>query len=273
MLWPLVCCHRGMTLRMTLIGGPTALVEIGGLRILIDPTFDAPQTYTGAGTEGTKGITKTTGPAFTVAEVAPVDVALVSHDHHIDNLDESGRMLLKDVKHVFTTTEGAQRLGNGAVGLADFESTAVPLPGGGELTVTGVPAHHGPDGVWQLIGPVTGFVLSADDLPTICVSGDNSSLDIVRDIAQSIGSIDLAILFAGGACFDEVADGAPLTLTNDAALEAARILNAAKVIPVHADSWGHFRQGQDQMRDTFEAAGMADRIVVLHPGESVELNL
>ena len=28
-------------LRMTYIGGPTALLEIGGLRLLTDPTFDA----------------------------------------------------------------------------------------------------------------------------------------------------------------------------------------------------------------------------------------
>jgi L-ascorbate metabolism protein UlaG (beta-lactamase superfamily) len=29
-------------LRITLIGGPTALIEIDGFRILTDPTFDAP---------------------------------------------------------------------------------------------------------------------------------------------------------------------------------------------------------------------------------------
>ena len=32
-------------LRITLIGGPTALIEIDGIRILTDPTFDAPGAY------------------------------------------------------------------------------------------------------------------------------------------------------------------------------------------------------------------------------------
>jgi L-ascorbate metabolism protein UlaG (beta-lactamase superfamily) len=32
-------------LRITLIGGPTALIEIDGFRILTDPTFDAPGAY------------------------------------------------------------------------------------------------------------------------------------------------------------------------------------------------------------------------------------
>ena len=33
------------SLTITLIGGPTALIEIDGFRLLTDPTFDAPGTY------------------------------------------------------------------------------------------------------------------------------------------------------------------------------------------------------------------------------------
>ncbi len=32
-------------LRVTLVGGPTALIELDGFRILTDPTFDAPGAY------------------------------------------------------------------------------------------------------------------------------------------------------------------------------------------------------------------------------------
>ena len=34
-----------MSLSITLIGGPTALIEIDGFRLLTDPTFDAPGDY------------------------------------------------------------------------------------------------------------------------------------------------------------------------------------------------------------------------------------
>ena len=33
------------TATITLIGGPTALIEFGGFRLLTDPTFDAPGEY------------------------------------------------------------------------------------------------------------------------------------------------------------------------------------------------------------------------------------
>ena len=55
------------------------------------------------------------------------------------------------------------------------------------MTVTAVPAQHGPDGTDHITGPVIGFVLSAPGAETVYVSGDNASLDVVRGIAERIG--------------------------------------------------------------------------------------
>lgn len=78
--------------RVTHIGGPTTLIEVGGWRLLTDPTFDPPgRRYRfGWGTSSRK----TTGPALAVADLPPVDAVLLSHDHHGDNLDMAGRTLL-----------------------------------------------------------------------------------------------------------------------------------------------------------------------------------
>jgi L-ascorbate metabolism protein UlaG (beta-lactamase superfamily) len=149
----------------------------------------------------------------------------------------------------------------------------VALPAGGELTITGVPAQHGPDGFWQVIGPVIGFVLLGEALPTVYISGDNSSVDVVKEIAEKVGTIDVAVLFVGGARFDEVANGAYITLSNEAAVQAAKIMGSATVIPVHADGWAHFSQSAVQLRDAFEAEGVADRIIVVRPGESADVGV
>src|SRR5690242_171358 len=107
-------------LQMTLIGGPTALIEIDGFRLLTDPTFDA------AGSDYKlphATLTKTGRPALSVDEVGPVDAVLLSHDQHSDNLDMSGRALLGRIPRVLTTQAGAKRLGGTAQGLAPWEST------------------------------------------------------------------------------------------------------------------------------------------------------
>ncbi|MGJ6123864.1 MBL fold metallo-hydrolase [Mycolicibacterium sp. Y3] len=253
------------------IGGPTAILSFGGLRVIIDPTFDEPQDYTGhEGTVGLKGVIRTEGPAVGAHELGTIDVALVSHDHHIDNLDTSGRELLKDVTHVYTTDLGAERLGGGAVGLEDYKTAQLPLPDGGTVTITGVPAQHGPDGVWQAIGPVTGFVLSGD-IPTTYVSGDNSSVDIVKGIAERFPDIELAVLFVGGAGFEELADGVYITLSNERALQVANILTKATIVPVHNDSWKHFREDADDLLGVFQRAGATDRLHIVERGAHVQV--
>jgi L-ascorbate metabolism protein UlaG (beta-lactamase superfamily) len=178
------------------VGGPTTVLDIGGLRIVSDPTFDAP---------GPHGyLTKTAGPAVTGDELGPVDLVLVSHDNHADNLDDGGRALALAAPLVLTTRSGASRLGSPAIGLAPWTSHTVPRPGGGELTVTAVPAVHGPeDGERDADGfvncEVIGFVLSGPGLPAVYVSGDNASIAAVTEIARRTPAIDAAVLHAGAA--------------------------------------------------------------------------
>src|SRR3954468_6470676 len=99
------------SIRLTYIGGPTALIEFGGLRFVTDPTFDAaPAEYP----SGPATLRKRKGPALSPDEVGHVDAVLLSHDHHWDNLDRSGRDFLARVDQVITTKDGAKRLGGNA---------------------------------------------------------------------------------------------------------------------------------------------------------------
>ncbi len=240
-------------------GGPTALFEYGGLRFLVDPTFDAPGDYPTPG--GT--LVKTAPSTTTPAELGRIDVVLLSHDEHPDNLDTSGRALLADVPLTLTTPGAGQRLGSGAKGLADWESAELNRPGGGAVTVTGVPALHGPgprELVEAFLGQVVGFVLTGEGLPTVYVSGDNASLDLVKEIAARFAPVDTAILFAGAPRIPVVFDGAPIVLDSAQAAEAAKILDARRVVPVHYDSWAHFTEGRDELVAAFAAAGLADRL-------------
>ncbi|MFI1568907.1 MBL fold metallo-hydrolase [Streptomyces sp. NPDC020490] len=245
-------------------GGPTALFEYGGLRFLTDPTFDDPGDY---GRPGRPVLTKTAPSTGTRADLGRVDVVLLSHDEHADNLDTSGRALLTDVPLTLTTRGGGERLGESlgkkVKGLADWESVELDRPGGGTVTVTGVPAVHGPgprEEVEPVTGEVVGFVLSGEGLPTVYVSGDNASLDAVREIAGRFAPVDTAVLFAGAPRFPVLFDNQPLVLDSAQAAEATRILGADRVVPVHYDSWAHFTEGHDDLVAAFTAAGLADRL-------------
>ena len=175
---------------LTLIGGPTLLIEYAGLRILTDPAFDQPRSYPSAGIT----LTKKTGPALSVDEVLPIDIVLVSHEQHLDNLDHSGRAMLAHAKHVFTTPAGAPNLGANATGIATWGNTTVVLPDGRTLTITSTPARHGPHGFEPISGDVTGFVLQVEEGPAIYVSGDTVWYSALAEIPERF-PVGLAILF------------------------------------------------------------------------------
>src|ERR1700689_4648239 len=105
------------------VGGPTIVLGIGGLRIVSDPTFDAP---------GPHGyLTKTAGPAVADDQLGPVDLVLGSHDNHPLNPDDRGRALALAAPLVQPPRSGARPLGPPAIGLAPGTSHTVPRPGGG----------------------------------------------------------------------------------------------------------------------------------------------
>ena len=199
---------------------------------------------------------------WTEAQVGPVAAVLLSHDQHPDNLDHAGRRFLETAPLVLTTGVAASRLGGNARALPPWSSVRLRRPDGRAIAVTAVPAHHGPPGTEDLTGPVTGFVITGDDVPTTYVSGDNASLDVVREIEDRRGPFDVAVLFAGGAKTALLGD-AYLTLSSAMAAEAATILGCPDVVVVHTDGWSHFTQGASTLAAAFARAGVA---ATLHAG-------
>ena len=248
------------------VGGPTALLRVGGLHLLTDPTFDPP----GEHPVGDRILVKTAGPAVPPEGLGAVDVVLLSHDQHPDNLDTLGRAYLTRVPLVLSTASAQDRLGGSVRALPAWTRVELPRPDGRVLQVTGVPAQHGPDGSEHLVGEVTGFVLGGQDLPTVYVSGDNASLDVVRAIADRAGPVDVAVLFAAAAR-TALASGAYLTLTSQAAAEAARLLGVRAVVPLHFEGWAHLTQGRRSLSAAFEDAGLTDRLHLPEPGDRIEL--
>lgn len=242
------------------LDGPTVVIEVADARFLVDPTFDPAGTYP----IGSRALVKTTGPTWSPEHVGRVDAVLLSHDQHPDNLDRGGRKFLESVPLTLTTRKGAERLAGTAVALDPWSTHQV-----GSVTVTAVPALHGPEGADTVLGPVTGFVLCAKGAPSIYVSGDNASLELVHEVAARFPALGIAVLFAGGTRSPSV-EGY-ITLSNEAVIEAARILGQPRILAVHTDGWAHFTQDQRSLRTAFAVAGLADLLLPHVPGEMVPI--
>jgi L-ascorbate metabolism protein UlaG (beta-lactamase superfamily) len=249
-------------LTITYIGGPTALLEVDGFRLLTDPTFDA------AGGEyrtSAYSLHKTQGPALARERLGRIDAVLLSHDHHFDNLDTSGRELLQQAGVVLTTQAAAERLGGVARGMAPWDVHDLVRADGSRLQVTAAPARHGPEGGDR--GPVIGFVLHrpGQRQHAVYLSGDTVWYEGVAEVASNF-EVDVAVLFMGAARV-AAAGPSPLTFTAGEGVAAARAFAGASIVPVHYEGWAHFSENRREIDAAFDAAGMRSRLRWLEPGK------
>ncbi len=259
--------------RITHIGGPTALIDIGpkdgSLRLLTDPTFE-PAGYRYA--PGAQDIVKTASPALPPSALGPVEAVLLSHDQHNDNLDPAGRTFLSEARQTLTTPPGAQRLGGNARGVATWETVTLTGATGLEVRVTAVPARHGPAEIEDATGPVTGWLLEWEGQRrgALYISGDTVLFDGLEEIARR-SQIGVALLHFGAARAPQFG-AAFLTLTGVEGARFARLLGQATIVPLHYTGWTLYTEGRDDIEEAFVAAGVAARLRFLPPGQPVSLD-
>ena len=222
--WPCVS-----DVRITHIGGPTVLIEVGGWRLLTDPDVRPARGSKYIFGWGT-GSLKLAGPAIAAADLAPIDAVLLTHDHHDDNLDPAGRALLPSAGVVVTTVSGARRLGGDARGLEPWETTVLEAPGRPSIEITATPCRHGPPLSHPIVGDVIGFALRWDgqEHGVLWISGDTVLYDGVREVADRL-QVDTALLHLGGVRFPVSRAGA---LHDDRQ-------GRGRAVPPHPPAHGH----------------------------------
>ena len=245
---------------LTHIGGPTVLIEVGGWRLLTDPTFDPRrrQLQLRLG----NGVAKLTGPAIAPRDLGPIDAVLLSHDHHEDNLDAAGRAMLPSAGSVITTVPGAKRLGGDARGLAPWADH--PARGAG-------PA---PDRDHRHAVPPRAAAEPPDRRrrdrlrASLGRAGAGRPVDLGRHGAlrrrprgRRSPQVDTALLHLGGVRFP-ISGPLHYTMTAKQAVELCGLVQPRTVIPIHYEGWKHFREGREAAEREFANApeDVRDRI-------------
>lgn len=257
------------SLSVTFIGTATAVLEFDGVNLLTDPFFST------AGSSWDLGFIKLTvadDPALALSELPPIDGVLLSHEDHIDNLDDHGRTLLNG-RTVLTTIDGAKNLAPrpGVRGLRPWESTTVYM-GGKPFHVTATPCQHLPG------GECTGFLVQHPDgsttdglLNAIWFAGDTVYTPELREIGNKF-HVTAALLNLGAAHFQ--APGGPeiqVTMDGKQGAQAVLEIGADWLVPMHFAAWTHFTQGEEGLREAFREEGVEGKVCWLTPGKRVKV--
>jgi L-ascorbate metabolism protein UlaG (beta-lactamase superfamily) len=106
-----------------------------------------------------------------------------------------------------------------------------------------------------LSGDVVGFVLAfeGNSPKPIYVAGDTVWYDGVAEVAHRFDA-GIVMPFAGAA-----QTRGPFHLATNDVIETARAFPHAVIVPVHYDSWAHFKQNGNDLEVSFKALGVAER--------------
>lgn len=263
------------TCRITLIGAATVLIECGSFRLLTDPVFDPPGTRYTLRVLGLIPVPmeKTGSPSVPPDQVGRLDAILLSHEGHADNLDHSGRGVLRRAPLVVTTPAAARRLGPPALGLETWAATTLTGQDGSALHITATPARHGPPGSLPIVGPVTGFLLEwpGQKHGGLYVSGDTVWHRALRQIGARY-RVSAALLHLGGAAFP-ISGPLRYTMTARDVPRTARAVGARTILPIHYEGWAHFHESPARARQWLRNADMNGSLVWLEPGRPMTVTV
>jgi L-ascorbate metabolism protein UlaG (beta-lactamase superfamily) len=232
-------------LRVTWFGHSSTLVEIDGLRILIDPVWDqraSPLTWLGP--------KRFFAPTLPLEDLPRIDAILISHDHYDHLGEQTVRRLAAlpcaaDAVWIASLSVGAilQRFGVAPTRIQELDWTqGVPVsaPNGSVCEITTLPARHfsGRSAFNRFETLWSSFVLRSR-LPnghshTVYYGADSGWWDGFAEIGAAYGPFDLTMLEIGA--YNELWQA--IHLGPDGAAQAFQALGAdGLLMPIH---WGLF---------------------------------
>jgi L-ascorbate metabolism protein UlaG (beta-lactamase superfamily) len=259
-----------MKVDITYIDTACLLININGFRIITDPSLDSKSGFFPRLTSKPFIFSKKTiEPANSKILQNNIDLALVSHDQHGDNLDDKGKELLKHVSCTLSTRGAEKRLKNlKIIGLKPWETYPIEHDLLEGLKITAVPAQH--TNIKRLhyaVGHVIGFVIEwkGQENGALYISGDTVLFEGIDEIAKRF-KIHTAILHLGAGAFPYLNSKLRLTMNAAEAIEVTNILKCKQVIPIHYEGWWHFMEPIEKMKSELNKAMMKDQLIWLERG-------
>ncbi len=223
--------------RITWYGHACTLVELDGVKVLVDPWVTNPSSPYKSVEDFVK-------------DVVSVDYVVVTHDHgdHVGNAVELLQMF-KNSKLV-----GIYELANELGSRVGSDRVVGANIGGpirlGRVTAVLTPAHHS-----SSIGHPTGVVLIGSE-GGVYHAGD-TGLVAELTLLKELYNITVALLPIGG----------HFTMGVKEAVKATELLRPKYVIPIHYNTFDVIMTDPEEFKRGVEGLGIGTEVVILRPGE------
>jgi L-ascorbate metabolism protein UlaG (beta-lactamase superfamily) len=247
--------------KIQLIRNATMRLDYAGQTLLTDPMLSpkgALMSFAGRAWNPTVDL-----PISAEEVVRDVDGLLVSHPHP-DHLDKAAVAALPKDLPVLCQLQDAT--GIKKHGFQDVTAVETSLAWNG-VTITRTNGKHGEGLMGRLMGSVSGFVLQAENEPSVYWIGDSVWCEAV---AQAIKQFkpDVIITHSGGARFPLMKK--PIIMDAEQTIAVAKAAPEAVVVAVHLEALDHCRVNRTDLRRLAETSGIeTSRLRIPTDGESL----
>ncbi len=242
----------------------TMVVTINDQRLLVDPMLSPAQAMEPIANAGNDWRIPMVDLPLTEAQLLAllqdVDAVLVTHTHR-DHWDAYAQQLLP--KHLPILCQPEDQASIEGAGFSYVRPVTEPLIWQG-LQISRTGGQHGTGELGKKMGPVSGFVLKAEDSPALYIAGDSVWCPEVEQALAQFAP-EIVVLNAGAATY--ATGGGPITMNDDDVCRVCRAVPGAQVVAVHMETINHCRLSRAALRTRLEAEGLAQQVLIPNDGE------
>lgn len=250
-----------------LVRNATLKIRYAGHTMLIDPVFADKGTLMSA-----LGVNKSPRVHLTmpIPEITEsVDMVLLTHNH-IDHYEPSVSLHLPQNIPFYVQPQDKDAIEqDGFTRVEAIEETKAI----DDMTIHRTTGHHGFGQIGQMMGPVSGYVLTAEGYPIIYIMGDCKWEVCIRETVERFKP-DYIVVNSGGAIFPEFSkvDGSIIPDENEVMQMLDELPAHIKLITVHMDAIDHCQTTREILRnEALHHDADMTRLIIPEDGEIINL--
>jgi L-ascorbate metabolism protein UlaG (beta-lactamase superfamily) len=255
------------TTTIRLVRNATLRLQYAGKHILVDPFFAEKGSMQSA-----IGVYRTPRVHLTIPirEITEgLDLVLQTHIHP-DHYDDTVKVHLpKDIPYYTQPQDTATVAQDGFTRVQAIEDKLEIE----NLTIYRIPGHHGFGKIGEMMGPVSGYVLTAKGCPTVYIMGDCKWEACIRKTVEQLKP-DYIVVNSGGAVFPEFSkvDGSIIPDEEEVMQMLDELPAHIKLIAVHMDATDHGQTTRAILRNEAVHHGVdMSRLLIPEDGETFKL--
>ncbi len=252
-------------MEIRLIRHATLLVDINGIKLLVDPMLsDKYEMEPVANAENKIRIPMTDFP-FGNRELMnilnSINGIIVTHLHR-DHFDARAKKLLKKTLPVFCQPEDYESIKN-----SGFKNV-FPINENFEwngITILRTKGKHGKGEIGKQMGKVSGFVLKYIGQPTLYIAGDTIWCDDVETAIRK--NYPRVIVVNSGAA--QFISGDPITMDKEDVESVCKAASNSKIVAVHFETINHCLLKRQELKDYLNKKDLSKNAFVPEDGETL----